>query len=243
MTRPGTGEGAGGGAVDARGVGRGARGHRVLTDRGAVREFAASLQEGLRAHVAEVAARTGAQVVVQLDEPLLPEVLAGTLPTASGYGTVRSVGPSEARTLLRELVAALGVPVVVHCCADRPPVRLLADIGAAGHRDRRHPSRVLGAHRPPGRARRLGEVWDSGTPLFLGLVPAREPDRPVSSRELAKPAFDLADRLGFDRSRLATLCVPTPTCGLAAASPTWARRALALSRELGQAFLDPPEEN
>ena len=57
-------------------------GHRVLTDRGAVREFAASLAEGLRAHLAEVAARTGAAVLLQLDEPSLPAVLGGRLPTA-----------------------------------------------------------------------------------------------------------------------------------------------------------------
>lgn len=218
-------------------------GHRVLTDRGAVREFTASLQEGLRTHIAEVAARTGAQVLVQLDEPTLPAVLAGTLPTASGYGTVRSVGRNEAQDALRDLVAGLGVPVVVHCCADRPPVRLLADIGAAGI--------GIDATRPvfsgdtalPAALDALGEIWDSGTPLMLGLVPALDPGRPVTSRELARPAFDLADRLGFDRARLATLAVPTPTCGLAGATPTWARRALALSRELGEAFLDPPVES
>jgi hypothetical protein len=218
-------------------------GHRVLTDHGAVREFAASLLEGLRAHVAEVAARTGAQVVVQLDEPSLPAVLAGALPTASGYGTVRSVGPNAAQKVLRDVIAGVGVPVVVHCCADRPPVRLLADVGAAGIGiDARRPA-VAGRSAEPAALDELGEVWDAGTPLLLGLVPAVDPGRPVSSRALARPAFDLADRLGFDRSRLAALAVPTPTCGLAGATPTWARRALALSRELGEAFLDPPEEH
>ena len=62
-------------------------GHRVLTDAGALREFAASLAEGLAAHAAEVASRTGARVAIQLDEPTLPAVLAGTVPTPSGYGT------------------------------------------------------------------------------------------------------------------------------------------------------------
>ncbi|GAA1304167.1 methionine synthase [Pseudonocardia xinjiangensis] len=218
-------------------------GHRVLTDHGAVSEFAASLLDGLRVHIAEVAARTGAQVLVQLDEPTLPAVLAGTLPTASGYGTVRSVGRNEAQDALRDLVTGLGVPVVVHCCADRPPVRLLAGIGAAGIGiDATRPV-FSGSSALPAALDTLGEVWDSGTPLLLGLVPALDPGRPVTSRDLARPAFDLADRLGFDRSRLATLAVPTTTCGLAGATPTWARRALALSRELGDAFLDPPEES
>src|SRR4051794_17654785 len=80
-------------------------GHRVLTDHGAVREFAASLLVGLSTHVAEVAARTGAQVLVQLDEPTLPAVLSASLPTASGYGTVRAVGRNEAQDTLRDLIS------------------------------------------------------------------------------------------------------------------------------------------
>src|SRR5437763_7038910 len=53
-----------------------ARGHRVLTDPGALREFTESLAEGLAAHVAAVTRRTGSPVIVQLDEPTLPAVLA-----------------------------------------------------------------------------------------------------------------------------------------------------------------------
>ncbi|HWN28897.1 MAG TPA: hypothetical protein VNP37_18180, partial [Actinomycetospora sp.] len=67
------------------------------------------------------------------------------------------------------------------------------------------------------------------------------PDSSAALRTVARRAFDLADRLGFDRSRLGELAVPTPTCGLAGATPAWARRAMALSRELGKAFVDPPE--
>jgi Cobalamin-independent synthase, Catalytic domain len=217
-------------------------GHRVLTDPGAVREFAASLQEGVQAHVAEVRARTEAHVLVQLDEPTLPAVLAGTLPTASGYGTVPAVGRNEAQDALRELIAALDVPVVVHCCADQPPVRLLAGTGAAGIGiDATRPV-FRGETALPAALDALGETWDAGTPLLLGLVPAREPASPPKLRDLARSAFDLSDRLGFDRSRLPSLAVPTPTCGLAGATPNWARRAMALARELGQAFVDPPED-
>jgi Cobalamin-independent synthase, Catalytic domain len=245
-------------------------GHRVLTDRGAVREFAGSLGEGLRAHVAEIAERTGACVLVQLDEPSLPAVLAGTLPTASGWGTVRSVKAPDAEDLLRDLVSGLGVPVVVHCCAARPPLRLLAATGVAGIGIDATLPAVSGPTAVPAALDALGEVWDAGIPLLLGLVPAvprpaergREPraeavvdagsddlgpdgpDSPATGpalRVLARRAFDLADRLGFDRSRLADLAVPTPTCGLAGATPEWARRAMTLSRELGKAFVDPPE--
>jgi hypothetical protein len=247
-------------------------GHRVLTDRGAVREFAGSLGEGLRAHVAEIAERTGARVLVQLDEPSLPAVLAGMLPTASGWGTVRSVSAQDAQDLLRDLVAGVGAPVVVHCCAPNPPVRLLAAVGVAGIGIDATLPVFSGPTALPAALDALGEVWDAGIPLLLGLVPALPPQRtrsaadssrvtgeasrraspdadrgsddlgaPSALRTLARRAFDLADRLGFDRTRLAELAVPTPTCGLAGATPAWARRAMELSRELGRAFVDPPE--
>ena len=74
------------------------------------------------------------------------------------------------------------------------------------------------------------------------MVPAQDPGGRPTSRALARTAFDLADRLGFGRERLAHLAVPTPTCGLAGADPAWARRALTLCRELGEAFVDPPED-
>lgn len=213
-------------------------GHRVLTDRGAVREFAASLGEGLRAQVAEVAARTGAAVLVQLDEPSLPAVLAGRLPTPSGYGTVPAVPAPEVAALLREQIAGLGVPVVLHCCADRPPVRLLGAVGAAGVGvDATRPA-LAGDTAQAALLDELGEVWDAGTPLLLGVVPSRAPTRRITYREPARRAFELADRLGFDRSRLPALAVPTPTCGLAGATPEWARRALTLCREVAQAFVD-----
>ena len=161
-------------------------GHRVLTDRGAVREFAGSLGEGLRAHVTEVAERTGARVLVQLDEPSLPAVLAGTLPTASGWGTVRSVSAQDAQDLLRDLVAGLGAPVVVHCCAPNPPVRLLAAVGVAGMGIDATLPVFSGPTALPAALDALGEVWDAGIPLLLGLVPALPPSRtrpaPDSSR-------------------------------------------------------------
>jgi hypothetical protein len=214
-------------------------GHRVLTDRGARREFAASLTEGLKAHVSEVAARTGATVIVQLDEPGLPAVLAGTLPTASGFGTVRSIDAPEAVQILREVIEALPAPVIVHCCAPGAPIALLRAAGAGALA---LDARVLGTETTTLDA--IGETWDAGVPLLLGLVPALPPapgSREPTLRELARPALDLADLIGFSRPRLAELAVPTPTCGLAGATPDWARKAMALSTDLGKAFVEPPE--
>ncbi|MGH3798028.1 MAG: methionine synthase [Pseudonocardiaceae bacterium] len=212
-------------------------GHKVLTDHGALREFAASLAEGLRIHAGEVSRRLGAPTVVQLDEPNLPAVLAGTVPTPSGYGTVPAVPEGEAAELLRDVLDALPVPRIVHCCAPRPPLALLRRAGA----DALAVDAELLAGAPRATIDALGEAWDSGASVLLGLVPALEPTVPPTLAGLAKPALDLVDRLGFSRSLLAERCVPTPSCGLAGATMAWARRALTLARELGQAFVDPPD--
>ncbi|WP_285506653.1 methionine synthase [Actinokineospora sp. NBRC 105648] len=214
------------------------RGHRVLTDRGALREFAESLAEGLTRHVAEVRRRTGTEVVVQLDEPSLPTVLAGMLPTPSGFGMVPAVTEPDARDLLATLVdaakAATGHPVIVHCCAPQPPIALLHQAGAG--------AMALDVSLLDAKLYdQIGEAWDSGVALFLGVVPSTDPREPVTVRSAAEPALRLVDRLGFARSILAERAVATPTCGLAGATPKWARRAMALTRDVAKAFVEPPE--
>jgi methionine synthase II (cobalamin-independent) len=214
------------------------RGHRVLTDQGALREFGQSLAEGLTAHVAEVAARTGAPVVVQLDEPTLPTALAGRLPTPSGFGMVPPVDTLAATELLNTVIeaarAASGRDVVVHCCAANPPIALFRDAGADA-------ISLDATLLTTGSLDAIGEAWDAGTMLLLGLVPGIDPAQPFTLHDAAKPALALVDRLGFPRTLLAERAVPTPCCGLAGATQSWARRALTLTRELGAAFVEPPE--
>jgi hypothetical protein len=212
-------------------------GHKVLTDAGALREFTASLAEGLRMHAAEVSRRIGVATVVQLDEPGLPAVLAGAVPTPSGYGTVPAVPESDAVDLLRGVLGALPAPRIVHCCAPRPPLALLRRAGA----DALAVDAELLAGAPRATVDALGEAWDAGATVLLGLVPALQPAVPPTLGGLARPALDLVDRLGFNRELLAERCVPTPLCGLAGATAVWARQALTLARELGEAFLDPPD--
>jgi methionine synthase II (cobalamin-independent) len=210
-------------------------GHRVLTDEGALREFTDSLAEGLAQHAAEVAKRTGARVVVQLDEPSLPAVLSGRLRTPSGLGTVAAVAEADARTVLAAVVDALQAPVVVHCCAPDPPVGLIRAAGAGAV------SIDLARVRGTAVLDELGQAWESGTTLLLGLVPGTAPTVPPVLRDVARPAFDLADRLGFPRDALPAHVVPTPACGLAGATAAWSTRALALVRDIGRALVEPPQ--
>lgn len=83
-------------------------GERALLDYGARRDIAASLAAGVEGHLRKVAAAVpSARLVVQLDEPDIAAVLAGTIPTASGYQTLRSLGRQEVTESLRLVVQAL----------------------------------------------------------------------------------------------------------------------------------------
>jgi methionine synthase II (cobalamin-independent) len=206
-------------------------GHRVVSDHGATRELAQSLAEGLRAHLADVGRRVpAATLIVALDEPSIPAVLAAQVPTPSGYGTVRAVEASVVQQALRDVLAVVPEGArIVHCCAAGVPIGLLRDAGAdavsldtslLGDRDNEV----------------LGEAVDAGMSLWLGVVPGT--DATITLDTAREPIRRLWGALGFPDDRLATSVVPTPECGLAGASIGYARRALEVLREAGQALRD-----
>jgi hypothetical protein len=51
----------------------------------------------------------------------------------------------------------------------------------------------------------------------------------------------VVDRLGFARSALRDRIGITPACGLAGATPEWARTAVELARKAAEAFADDPD--
>jgi hypothetical protein len=96
-----------------------ARGDRVVADRGAVAELAESRGAGIAPpHAAVRRAVPGAEVTLLLDEPLLAQVVAGALPSFSGYSALRSVPAQVAAERLGTVVSAAraegAVRVVVH---------------------------------------------------------------------------------------------------------------------------------
>jgi methionine synthase II (cobalamin-independent) len=203
-------------------------GGRLLRDHGAARDLCASLAEGLAVHVAEVAARLpGASVILQLDEPSLPAVLAGTVPTESGWQTLRAVRPEVVRDSLRTLIDTVGVPVVVHSCAPDVPVRLLHEAGV----------RAVGLDLSLLRdLDQLGEALDAGLGLFAGAAPTlpKAGGRAPTSAQVADRVRDLWGKLGFPAADLAAQVVVTPACGLAGASASYARDVLRACRDAGR---------
>jgi methionine synthase II (cobalamin-independent) len=190
----------------------------------------------LRRHAAEVARRIpGASVVVQLDEPSLPAVIAGHIRTASGFGVLPEVPAPDATDGLRTVIEATGVPTGVHTCASNPPLAvLLAARAAFVSVD----AAMLTRHDDDN----IGELLESGVHLLLGLVPSTDADLPAVSATTA-PARELWRRLSYPIETLAQRITVTPSCGLAHASPSYARAALARAREAGRALAEAPEES
>ncbi|MCP2364897.1 hypothetical protein HD597_011917 [Nonomuraea thailandensis] len=206
-------------------------GDKMLSDAGAVRDLTASLAQGVAEHCAEVRRRLPGvtEIVLQLDEPGLPGVLAGTVPTASGFGRLAAVEEWRVEESLRSFEDP-----VVHCCAPGVPYALLRRAGV----------RAVSVDAALLRRRdeeELGELFEAGTALFMGVVPGRD-TRLAGPGVVAKPAVELWRRLGFEPDRLAAQVVLTPACGLAGASPAYARAALAACRKAAQVLRDDPRE-
>jgi len=203
-------------------------GGRLLRDAGAVRDLTDSLAEGLRRHVADVRKRLPrATVLLQLDEPSLPTVIAGRVPTESGLSAYRAVDGPAAATGLRTVAEAVGVPVIVHCCAPDTPLQVIRDGGAAAI------SLDLGQLKD---LDPLGEAIEAGVGFFAGAAATQpRPDgRPPSSQQIADRVRKVWDRLSFPAALLPRQVVVTPACGLAGASPEYVRAVLAACREAGR---------
>ncbi len=200
------------------------RGERALTDPGARRDLVSSLGAGVIGLLARVRSLVpGAELVLQLDEPSLPAVLGGWLPTASGFGKVAAVDPQEVRAGLREVVAAAGsTPTVLHCCADDPPVPVLRDVGATG----------LSLDTSSLKARTWEGVAvgvESGLTLYAGTVPVDEAS--PSAADLAQALERRWADLGLDPTSLDAVVV-SPSCGLAVGTVAEAVRRQKLAVEV-----------
>ena len=208
------------------------RGDRVLADHGARRDLAQSLAEGVVELVVGMRRRLpGTTPVVQLDEPLLPAVLAGSVPTASGFSRHRSVEVPEVSAALSQLVERLratgGSDVLVHCCAADPPIELFYDAGSRG---------VLVDLDRLGRTEwdAIGAALEAGREVGLGAWPT---DRTLTADEVARRVLSALRDLGMDPSRSAQLII-TPACGLASVTPAEAIGALRALRTAADIVTD-----
>jgi methionine synthase II (cobalamin-independent) len=204
---------------------------RAVVDPGASRDLIGALAEGLSQHVAKVRRLVpGAAVVVQLDEPSLPAVLLGGLPTASGWGRLRAVDDQVVVDGVREVLEAAvtggAVETVLHCCAADPPLEVLLRTGVDGLS--LDLSKLGVRHWEI-----LAAAIEDGSRLWAGALPTTgAAPGPAAVAESVRLPWR---RLGLLAPLLAGVVI-TPACGLATASPAGARAtlsgAVAAAREL-----------
>lgn len=208
-------------------------GERALRDPAAVRDIAEALAEAVRLHIADLRRRipSASAIVVQFDEPALAAVLAGRIGTASGLSSYAAVDKQVAEDMLaRVFDAASKVAALAgaHCCASEVPIDLLR---AAGARFVSLDFTLL--ERETRLDDDLGQAWEAGVGILAGAVPSVA-DGDITDSRASAPLRAVLNRLGFeDESWLGQVAV-TPACGLAGASPAWARTALGACTAVGR---------
>ena len=166
----------------------------ALADRGAVADLTESLAEGIAAHVAEVRGRVpDAQVLLQLDEPALPTVIEGGVPTASGFGRLPAIDAPDIETGLRTVLQAGQVPTLVHCCGLSVPFGMMKAAGADAV------SFDLSQLRR-GEEETLAELVEAGLGVFVGAVPATPGASEARSRDNHTPERSTSGRSTPGRS-------------------------------------------
>jgi len=199
-------------------------GERALIDHGARRDLAASLAAGVDAHLRRVAAAVpGASLVVQLDEPDIAAVMAGTIPTSSGYRTLRAVPGSEVTESWRIVIDALRAAGAAEIVVSVPEVEAPFDrILAAGSDGIAVPLRALTSRQ----WEQLAGAVESGKRLWAGVLPV---DDPAAALPRVPQAVETLWRpwrqLGLPASALGPVRV-TPAGGLAGHTPSSATAVL-----------------
>ncbi len=223
----------------------------AVADPGAVADLTASLAEGAAAHVADVAKRLpGARLVVQFDEPALPAVALGMVPTASGLSRLAAVEAETLRERLEQVLAATHAYTIVHCCAPSVPFGIIRAAGAAG---------VAFDLSQLRRADEDGvaESAEAGLGLLTGAVPAvpdqtsggagpagagGSSERGGGAHQTAEGVIRMWRRLGLPTATCAEQAVITPACGLVGVSPAQARAVLTRCREAANMLPELIEE-
>jgi hypothetical protein len=144
------------------------KGRRLLADPGIMRDLVAAWSQMAQTHRAELARRIDARWVLQMDEPSLPAVVAGSVSTVSGMGVYPSLEP----------VLDLGAELI-HCCAAAVPLHRMRGAGGLLF--------DLSLH-DPADDESLAQLSTEGTVLGFGVSPQEDSVRRV---------LDFFDRTGL----------------------------------------------
>lgn len=198
---------------------------RVLADHGARRDLAQSIAEGAGELLADLGRRLpGADLVLQVDEPSLPAVAAGAVPTPGGFFRHRAVDLPELCRALSWITGepsrrGLDVRTVLHSCAPWPggwPLASLlhGDPSAAGFDAISLDLDQLATADWDA----LAAAADAGAALYLGCLPTLGDLRPLGVDPVRRRVLDALERIGAGAA-LGERLVLTPACGLAGWAP------------------------
>ncbi|MGO4247030.1 hypothetical protein AB4Y87_07415 [Paenarthrobacter sp. RAF54_2] len=200
-------------------------GERALLDFGARRDIAESLAAGVAEHLQRISgAVPGAGVVVQLDEPDIAAVMGGTIPTASGYRTLRSIPGEEVagawRLVIDALRAAGAVEIVVSVAEIEAPIDRILEAGADGIAV---PLKALTTRQ----WEHLAGAVEDGKRVWAGAMPTMGADAMLPrTADVVESIWRPWSQLGLPASALSALRV-TPATGLAHVKPSTAKEVLA----------------
>lgn len=198
---------------------------RVLADIGARRDLAQAVAEGVGEVLSDLARRLpGAELVLQVDEPSLPAVASGAVPTPGGYFRHRMVDLPELCRALSWITGeparrGLEVSTVLHSCArwdgGWPLGVLLGDAaGGAGFDGVSVDLDQLGTADWDA----LAGAVDAGATVYLGCLPTTGRVRPLGVDAVRRRVLGALDRIGAP-SHMSERLVLTPSCGLAGWAP------------------------
>ncbi|MCB5283184.1 hypothetical protein QK292_08080 [Arthrobacter sp. AL08] len=199
-------------------------GERALIDYGARRDLAASLAAGAGSYLSRIAAAApGARIVVEIDEPEIASVLAGTIPTSSGYRTLRSVAGQEATDSWELLINALREAGAVEVVVCVPEVEAPFDrILAAGADGIAVPLRALTSRQ----WEQLAGAVEGGKRLWAGALDVSNPAAALPRvADVVETLWRPWRQLGLAAATLGGVRV-TPSDGLARHSPASATAVL-----------------
>lgn len=199
-------------------------GERALLDYGARRDIAESLAAGVGEHLSRIAAGVpGARLVVQIDEPDIASVMAGTIPTASGYRTLRSISGEEVTGAWKLVIDALKSAGVMETVVSIPEIEAPIDrVLAAGADGVAVPLKALTSRQ----WEQLAAAVEDGKRVWAGALSTSDPRAQLPrTAEVVESIWKPWRQLGLPASGLAGLRV-TPSTGLADFTPSTAKDVL-----------------
>ncbi|MGB5953034.1 MAG: methionine synthase [Ornithinimicrobium sp.] len=211
-------------------------GDRVLSDQGAMRDLFASLAAGLTEHLRHIArVLPRARLIVQIDEPSLPTILAGRVPSASGYRRLPAPAADDAASVMQAVIGAAtaqDVETVLHCCARRPPLRVMREAAPGGISI---DTTGLDIRRWEG----IAVAVESGIRLWAGALATDV--NPAGYRPSHEELVRRWREVGLPMADLAHLSI-TPACGMAGLSPQDARDLSGATVRLGRDLAESAAE-